>query len=421
MKLLFSIRYLIVLCLFLITASPLFARSASLSLSEAVSIALQNNPELLAAQWEVQARNAGIRQAGAIPNPDLQILFEDLGGSGEFEGFAGSQTTAQLSQRLELGGKRGARRSAAFFHRDVAKADLEVRRRNLVASVRRAFFAILIAQERERSMNEILEVSRQFLMVVSERIQAGKIPPIDEVKAQTVVALAEIDLTRSTQELTSARYELAQWMGAPGLQFQSIQGELAPVDLQLETLIQSAGGIAEFKKAEVELQESKALLNVERSKRIPDLTVTGGYRQIELTGDSAFVAGLSLPLPLFDRNQGAIAQAQHRIQKSEQLRAAVSLQVKTGLTRSYHAYSAAKMEWEALKSRVVPASQSTFDAISEGYRLGKYGYLDVLEAQRTLFQSRLQLLRAITDLSNAAAEIERWTGTEVLQLNGGSQ
>ena len=417
----FFLRYLFVLFL-LISVSPLTAQERTLSLEEAVSVALQNNADLRASQLEVKAREARMRQAGAIPNPDLEVYTEDVAGSGEFEGFENSQTTSQLSQRLELGGKRGARRNAALLNRDVATADLEIKRRNLIAGVRKAFLTVLLAQERTRWMQEILTISQQFSRVVVERIQAGKIPPIDELKAQTVVAIAEIDLTRATQDLASARFELAQWMGTSEPQFESLRGEPEPpVDLQLQTLIQIVSTTAAVKKAEVEVAESEALLNVERSKRVPDLTVTGGYRQIVSTGDSAFVAGVRLPIPLFDRNTGAIEEAQKRIQKSERLKSAVALQVRTALTKSYQTYSSAKLEAEALRSRVLPASQTTFDAISEGYRLGKFGYLDVLEAQRSLVQSRLQLLRAMSDIYESAAEIEGLTGTEILKVGGGAR
>jgi cobalt-zinc-cadmium efflux system outer membrane protein len=133
------------------------------------------------------------------------------------------------------------------------------------------------------------------------------------------------------------------------------------------------------------------------------------------------VAGFSVPLPLFTRNAGGIVEAQTRLQKSEQLRSAVELQVRTVLTKSYQKYSTSKLEVEALRSRVLPASQTTFDAISEGYRLGKYGYLDVLEAQRSLVQSRLQLLRAMSDIYESVAEMERITGTAILKLDGGAR
>ncbi|HJZ12661.1 MAG TPA: TolC family protein, partial [Acidobacteriota bacterium] len=196
-----------------LSANLLVGQDKDLSLNEAISIALQNNPELLAAQLEVDARQARIAQAGARPNPELIIVTEDISGSGRFEGFDSSQTTAQLSQRFELGGKRAARRDAASLNRDVAEADLELKRREIAAKVRKSFFAVLLSQEQVRVMQDLSEVSKRFSGVVIERIQAGKIPPIDEVKAQAIVALAEIELTRSTRALESARYELAAVLG----------------------------------------------------------------------------------------------------------------------------------------------------------------------------------------------------------------
>ena len=403
---------------FLIFECRLFAQDHELSLQAAIATALRNNPDLLASQMELEARQARILQAEAIPNPELQVLTEDFAGSGDFEGLDHSQTTAQLSQRLELGGKRSARRTAASLNRDMGRAELEIKRREITADVRKAFFAVLLSQERMRWMEELLRTAKDFSAVVVERIQAGKIPPIDQIKAESIVAIAEIDLTRSQRELEAARVELASTMGLPNPEFQTVRGELfsAP-DVKLEELIQSIAVAVQIERAELEIEESKALLRLEKSKSIPDLTVTGGYRTLQSTDDSAFVAGVSIPLPFFDRNKGGIEEAQKRIQKAEQTKAFVALRLKSSVTKSFQEYSAARSEAESLRTRVLPATQTSFDAISEGYRLGRYGYLDVLEAQRSLFQSRLQLLRALSDIYESAAELERITGKEILQLS----
>ncbi|MBI2840713.1 MAG: TolC family protein [Acidobacteria bacterium] len=395
---------------------PSIKAGETLTLDEAIARALEENPELLATRLEVQAREARISQAGVLPNPEFFVLSEDIGGSGAYEGFARSQTTAQVSQRVELGGKRGARRDVASSNRDVASGAHDLKRREIVADVRRAFYTVLVAQHRVHLMEELMGVSMQFSRIVQERIQAGKIPPIDDVKATAIVASAEIDLARSQRELDSARYGLAAAIGITGPDFGPAQGELflGSPEVALQELIDSLSKSPELQKAAAEIDEREALLAIERAKRIPDITLTGGYRTLEPTNDHTFVIGASIPLPLFDRNKGGILEAQRRVLSAEQARNSVEAQIKNSLAGAYQLYSAAKAEAQALQERVLPANQTSFDAISEGYRLGKYGYLDVLEAQRSLFQSRLQLLRVLGDLHAAAAEIERITGKELL-------
>ncbi len=414
-------RFLSIVVL-LISGSCIIAQNAELSLSEAISIALKNNPGLIASQLEVEARKANISQANAIPNPDFGVFTEDFAGSGQFESFDNSQTTAQLSQRIELGGKRGARRNAASLNTDIADAELEIIRREIVSSVRKAFFTVLLDQERVRWMHELLNVSKEFSGVVVERISAGKIPPIDEVKAQSVVSLSEIELNRATRELESARYELATAMGTSQPAFVSVLGQLPTAsELTFEELLAMLPSTPDMKRAQTEIEFNNALLAVEKSKSVPDLTVTGGYRKLDTSDDSAFVAGVNIPLPLFDRNKGAIEEAQKRIQKSEKLKSLTEIQTRNALTQSFQAYSAARSESEALRIKVLPAVQTSFDAITEGYKLGKYGYLDVLEAQRSLFQSRLQLLQAQSDIATSAAQLERITGKEILILSDQSK
>jgi cobalt-zinc-cadmium efflux system outer membrane protein len=412
-----NLPYRVLLIVFLLFGRCLIAQNSELSLNDAISIALKINPGLLAAQLELEARKARISQANAIPNPDFGVFIEDFAGSGQFEGFDSSQTTAQLSQRIELGGKRGSRRNEASLNHDIAKAEMEIKRREIISSVRKVFFAVLLSQERVRWMQELLNVSKQFSGVVTERISAGKIPPIDEIKAQSIVSLSEIELNRSTRELESARYELAATMGASEPTFVSVNGELPTAsDLKLEELIQLLPASPDMKRAETEIEHNNALVAIEKSKSVPDLTVSGGYRKLEATDDSTFVTGVSIPLPLFDRNKSGITEAKKRVQESEQLKSQTQIQIKTLLTKSFQDYTAARLEAQALKDHVLPANQTSFDAISEGYRLGKYGYLDVLEAQRSLFQSRIQLLRALSDISTSAAELERITGKEILIL-----
>ena len=163
------ILFYLFITVFLIFSDCLVAQTHELSLNEAISIALKNNPDFLSTQMELDAREVRISQANAVPNPDFVLFVEDFAGSGQFESFDSSQTTAQVNQRIELGGKRGARRNAASLNRDIAGAELEMKRREIVSSVRKSFFTVLLNQKRVHSMQELLNVSKEFSGVVVEK------------------------------------------------------------------------------------------------------------------------------------------------------------------------------------------------------------------------------------------------------------
>jgi cobalt-zinc-cadmium efflux system outer membrane protein len=149
---------------------------------------------------------------------------------------------------------------------------------------------------------------------------------------------------------------------------------------------------------------------VEQSKRIPDVTVSGGVRYLHETEDHAFVVGFSLPLLLFDRNQGGIREARARLEQAEHERRATEVRVGTSLTEAYQHLVSAANEVKVLQQEVLPATHETFRAIQEGYRQGKFGFLEVLDAQRTLFETRRQFLETLTTYHEAVADIERLIG-----------
>jgi cobalt-zinc-cadmium efflux system outer membrane protein len=159
-----------------------------------------------------------------------------------------------------------------------------------------------------------------------------------------------------------------------------------------------------------EISQRQAALSLEKARRIPDLTLTVGYRRFDDLGVAAYVAGVSLPLPVFDRNSGGTDEAQSRLSKAYEERRAAEARVSAALSEAYGALANAHAEVTLLRETVLPRSRQVFDAVNEGYRLGRFGYLDVLEAQRTLIGAGGQYLRAASDYHKAVATVERLVG-----------
>jgi cobalt-zinc-cadmium efflux system outer membrane protein len=168
-----------------------------------------------------------------------------------------------------------------------------------------------------------------------------------------------------------------------------------------------------------EMAQRQALVQVERANAIPNITINGGYRRLNETDDNAVLFGISVPLPLFNRNQGSIVEARHRLAKAEAERRAAEVRVTSALSDAYKALATAHAEAVGLRANVIPAAQSAFERINEGYRLGKFGYLDVLDAQRTLFDARARYLQTVTDYHRAAAEVERLVGEPLATIQTG--
>lgn len=383
----------------------------AVTLRQAVSLALMKNPELAAFSWETRAREARALQAGFRPNPEISAVVEDIGGSGVFSGVGRALTHIQLSQLIELGGKRAARTRAASLTRELAEWDYETKRLEVLTRVSQAFIDVLSAQNHLALTEETVRLAEQVAKTVSERVNAGKVSPIEETRANVALSSIRIELNRANRALEAARKFLAAAWGSTAPRFEKAVGELDAVPSSIPLLEQLAGRLAQnpdLARWAAEMSQRQALLDMEKSRAVPDLTVSGAFREFQ--GDRTFVAGVAIPLPFFNRNQGGVLEARHRLAKGEEERRAAQVRVTAVLVEAYRAISSAHSEVLALKANVLPGAQSAFDAINEGYRLGKFGLLDTLDAQRTLFVGRAQYLRALTDYHKAVADVERLIG-----------
>ncbi|MBA3755791.1 MAG: TolC family protein, partial [Nitrosomonas sp.] len=155
------------------------------------------------------------------------------------------------------------------------------------------------------------------------------------------------------------------------------------------------------------IEQRKALLEVEQTRRIPNLTLNAGVVHHALLGGSTAVAGLMVPLPLFDRNQGNLKEAYERVDKAVDEQAATELRLKTELAQSYETMLAVWNEINILRDEVLPGAKDAFNVTRRGYELGKFGLLELLDAQRVLFQNQLLYVRALANYQRLVNDIER--------------
>lgn len=386
--------------------------SGVISLSEALAAALLRNPELSAFSWEVRAAEARALQAGLFPNPELEVEVEEFGGEGERSGFDGAEAAFGLSQLVELGGKRWKRAKAAQLEGSLAAWDYEAKRLDVLTDTTKAFVEVLFAQEQVALREELLRLAERVLTSVAQRVRAGKVSPLEENKAKVALSTGRIKLTKARHELEAARKRLAAAWGSISPTFEKVEGQAAEIRAipAVERLTHLASQNPDMARWAVEVEQRRAALALEESKRIPDLTVSGGVRRFNETEDNAFVVGFSIPLPLFDRNQGGIREARHILAKAQAERSAAEVRVRTALAEAYEALAFAYAESMALKNELLPAAQAAFDAATEGYRQGKFSYLDVLDAQRTLFEARAQHIEALAAYHKGVSDVERLIG-----------
>jgi len=393
-----------------------------LSLRDALSLSLIQSPDLASFTWEVRAAEARALQASLPPNPEAGVELENIGGSGAISGFDGAETTVSLSQVFLLGGKLGKRTKVAALERDLTSWDYEVKRIEVLVDTTQRFVDVLAAQRRVTLANEASSLAAQVHDAVSKRVDAGSASPTEKIRTGVLVSTSRIDLQRAERALQASRHRLAGTWGSATPTFESTTGLLEevsqiPTAQALTRLVSRNPQIARWA---VEISHRQAAIDLAKSRGVPNVEVGAGWRHFNETDDTAFVAEVSLPLPIFDRNQGGVLEARYNLAKAEQERRAAEVRVKTTLAAAYQELAAARGEAVALKGEVLPAARRGFDAVDKAYRQGKVGYLEVLDSQRTLIDVQFQYLDALAAYHRGMAEIEGLVGQPLSEVTNNS-
>lgn len=373
---------------------------APLVLAQALDYALAGNAALSVAAREVRALDGALLQGSLPPNPELGLQVEDLRDRNR-------NTTIELSQRIERGGKREARVALAEAGQGVAQQEFLARQHALRAEVEAAFHGVLGAQENLRIARGSLELAEQVSNVAAKRVKAGKVSPVEETRARLAEAAARADLAAADGALRVARTRLSALWGNPLPRFERAQGPLAgEIALQpLDALLGALDDAPLMARARAELDRRRAAVELERSRGVQDVTVSAGVRRNEELGLNQMLFGVSIPLAVSDRNQGALLEALRRTDQAQDEMAALRAALGERLVRAHERASTARELVRALERDILPGADSAYRAATTGFELGKFTFLEVLDAQRTLFQARTQYVRALTDMHDAMADL----------------
>ena len=386
--------------------------TGTINLHQALTLALMHNPNLKVFSWAVRAGEAKTLQAGLRPNPELETEIEEFGGSGDLSGFSAIETTVQLGVPIDLGGVRGKQKQIAALEAELAGWDYETARLDVLTQMNQAFIDVLAAQEVVALNEELVRLAEQVFNTAKAQVEAGKVSPVQQMRTQVELANSRIALETSKRELEGARFVLASIWGSTSPVFEKVEGqfEMAKPIPTVEQLANRISQNPNIVRWTVEIAHRHAAIQLERSKRVPGLSIGGGMKRLNESSDVAFILGLSLPLPLFDRNQGAILEAEYNLAKAFEERKSAEVAIRTALTTAYGVLSAAAGTVSALKDEALPRAHGTFDAVTEGYRIGKFDFLEMLDAQRTLFDVRGSYIDALAKYHKAVAEVERLVG-----------
>lgn len=382
----------------------------SFSLSDSLAFTLLNNPELNSFSYDMRETDARILQARFRPNPAFDVETENI----DAPKFI--QTTFLLSQLIELGGKYNARLQFARTERDRIYLDYEVKKRQLFIETTLLFIDVLISQQKVAFLDENLKILQKFSSAVDKRVKSGKASMIEEANFSVLLTTAHIDLRNAQNESENAKNKLAaQWGETNNDTFVAVGNlEWIPTVIPLEEMGNLIQYHPQILRSQIEGNLREARIAVEKSKAYPDLNVRGGPRYLNEAHKWVWVIGVTIPLPISDRNQGRIWEASENWEKLEKEREAIWIKLLTELNTSYSTMQTVYSELELLQNTILPAMQKAYDVSYKGYELARYNYLELIETERSYRASKMRYLQALGEYHKALAILEGLTGSKAI-------
>lgn len=376
-----------------------------MTLAEALERARSGSPIVEIADAQVEAARGRQRQAGAGINPEASYTVENFSGSGVMRGMDNAESTIGLSQQIELGGKRQARRATAGKEADAVAVRSQISRADLDLAVRERFAEQSAAEERLELARAAVERATRLSGVAKTLVDAGREPPLRVLRAQAQAAETQAQLNIASAELAAAQRALVVlWGGGQDVVDADGPWEIQPSG---ERVNASPTETLDYRLAQAEHDRAEAALRLQKSNAWLDVTVSGGMRRFEGTGEEAWVAGVSIPIPVQNRNGGAISAARADDRAAElQLNVALAEAVRR-MNDARAAFEAADARAAALENQAVRQAEEALNLAQIGYEAGRFQLIDVLDAEDAFASIRNASIEARLARARAAAALIR--------------
>ena len=399
------------------------ARAQTLTMGNALQRALNASPRLTAAERDVGIARGQRIQSSALINPEISYEQDNSFGSGAYRGTRSAESTLQISQMFELWGKRDARIAAGQAGLDAASIGRQAVRLEVLSETAIAFVTVLGLQRRIQILDEQIAAIDAITPLLQRRVEAGASSVAETGRAEVASALVKADRERTRSALATARRELAILMGDTAPKFAAVSGRLEAIGKPpaVQSVIAAIDANPQLVRWKAVYAQRNAELLLARLKPYPDVTVAAGWRRYNETGDNAVRLSVSVPIPLFDQNQGNILSAQESLAKTAAERQANRNTLIVIAGRAYDSLQGSLRELAILRDTAIPKARDAATAISEGYGQGRYSLLEVLDAQGSVAQARLREQEAQQNFHVAVATIEGLVGNPFALARGGAR
>jgi cobalt-zinc-cadmium efflux system outer membrane protein len=378
------------------------------TLDEAVARALDASPGLRAHDELVTGAEAQVRQSGAWRNPTIDAQLENFGGSGRFSDLDESELTLGLTQRIERAGKRDGRVTVAEADRAAAGLERERTRLNVVYDARKAFVEVFAAQATLDNTDAWLKSATEIQAMATRRVNAARDPLTVKLRAEIATGEARTAREQAGHDLHNAKRTLALLWGDANVEFEIDKTSLKLLPAGHPDL----GGVSspDVEAREIAARRAAATLALEQANARSDVSVGLGVRRFENGGDLAGVLTLSVPLAIFDANQGNIDRAAAEQRASELDIADARQRYQAAVIALEQEIARSRAELDSVQDQLLPRAKAALREARRGYDAGAFSYQEIVEAQRILNQLNERHVRVLRTLHVAYASLDRLTG-----------
>lgn len=381
----------------------------NLTIERALEEAEARSPAIEAARADIAAAQGLLRQAGARPNPELSVQVENFLGSGDFRGTRSAELSVSVNQRLDIGGRRSARQSAARASLTLAELDFAIARADLGQAVRQQFASAIAARERLSIAVEIEQRALELARVAQIFVDAGREPPLRALRARSAATQASATRQGAEADEAVARRTLAALFGveeAPA----GIAGMLDALPVAITP--GDTRAVLEVRRAEAQIRFAEAQLRQQEAQRTLDPAIGIGVRRLQGSRDQALLAGFSVPIPIRDNNSGNISSARAQITAARARLNGALATAAVRATNAQTAFTTASARVVALQQSSIPEAREAARLADLSYRAGKVQLIELLDAQNALASAQRDLTDAQLARAQAAAELARATAQQ---------
>ncbi|MGN5375047.1 TolC family protein [Sphingomonas hankookensis] len=379
------------------------------TLEQAVAAAGSDAPATIAASAAIEAAEQARIAASRRPNPEVQAQVENIAGSGTFGGLRSAETTLGVAVPIERGGKRGARVALAGAQLSRARIGAAVAAADLRLQVTQLYVGALVADRRVAVARDQARIAADALRVASLRVAAGRASPLERQRADVARINADAGVERAERLAQAARTNLMRRTGIPpGAPLDDGMLERLPAAYGPTRPAAPSGSLA-LAATTADVAIADAGIRIAQAGRVPDVTLAPALRRLEASNDTAAVFSVSLPIALFDRGSARIAQAAADRTRAEALARVAALDIAEAITDAEVRAANAAIAARTAAGPALDAAREAARIARIGYREGKFGQIELLDAERTLADTRLAAIDALADYQNARALLERLT------------